>query len=470
MTAGTIERLSSGRFAARLPRALDPRRGRIGTYATHEEAENILNGALAVAEKKSIKEPQGETLRSFLPGFLDRRELSGVRNTDRDRNAAKGHIETADFFGTPLSRLKRVQVSDWLDRLQRKKSRRTGERLAPQTMRNVLNLLRVCFQEAMDRGLMPQNLARDLRLNRATTNTTKDASTTLDPGEQERFLGAMPADERRYYAFAIGAGLRPGEQRALLKADVHADEEDPYLIVRYGSPNKPTKTGKPRRVPLFGLALEAVREQLAALKGVKNPKGIFWPNERGGYRDERVPEQWGEWLKVAGIEREVRRYDLRHTCASALVSGWWGRRWTLEEVKEVLGHTDIKTTQRYAHMGATAIRDAVRETQLALTGPKLVQNDQNRAQAHEIAGSVLAFVNRRSRVQVSKSAPHLSCCFSDLRKQQWGTFWEQCLGHCESHCLRQFARVALGDFDARVPEHLTNFVERPLAAPPSREQ
>ena len=46
----------------------------------------------------------------------------------------------------------------------------------------------------------------------------------LDPGEQERFLEAMPADERRYYAFAMGAGLRPGEQRALLKADLHADE------------------------------------------------------------------------------------------------------------------------------------------------------------------------------------------------------------------------------------------------------
>jgi len=215
----------------------------------------------------------------------------------------------------------------------------------------------------------------------------------------------MPADERRYYAFAIGAGLRPGEQRALLKRDVHANEADPYLIVRYGSPKKPTKTGQPRRVPLFGLALEAVREQFVALKKVKNAKGIFWPDKKGRYRGERVPEQWGEWLKAACIDRPVRRYDLRHTCASAPVSGWLGRRWTLEEVKGVLGHTDIKTTQRYAHMGATALRDAVRETQLALTGPALVQNDQNRAQAHEIAGSLLAFVNRRSRVQVSKSAP-----------------------------------------------------------------
>jgi integrase len=415
MNVGTIEELSSGKFAVRLPRALDSKRRRIGTYSTREEAETMLNGVLAVAQQKTITEPKGETLRSFLPGFLDRRELSGVRNIRRDRNAAKLHIETAEFFEVPLARLKRVQVSDWLDRLQRKTSERTGERLAPQTLRNILNLLRVCFQEAMDRGLMQQNLARDLRLNRATTNTTKEGWTTLDPGEQKRFLEAMPADERRYYAFAIGAGLRPSEQRALLKADVHADEADPYLIVRYGSPNKPTKTGKPRRVPLFGLALDAVREQLAALKGIKNPKGIFWPDKRGNYRDERVPEQWGQWLKTAGIDREVRRYDLRHTCASALISGWWGRRWTLEEVKEVLGHKDIKTTQRYAHLGPTAIRDAVRETQLALTGPKPVQKPENQTQPIEITGSVLAFVNRRSRVQISKSAPRF---FSLLQREK----------------------------------------------------
>ncbi|HEY2406937.1 MAG TPA: tyrosine-type recombinase/integrase [Polyangiaceae bacterium] len=409
MTIGTIEELKSGRFAARLPRTLDPKRRRIGTYAARDEAEHMLNAAVAVARNKPLQSPGGETLRTFLATFLDRRERAGNRNIARDRRAAKRHIETAEFVDTPLRTIKRVVVKEWLDQLQREKSKRSGERLRPQTVRNALNLLRVCFQEAMDRGVMPQNPARDLRLNRATSNTTADTYTILEPEEQQRFLAAMPLDERRYYAFSIGAGLRPGEQRALLLEDVHVHVEDPYVTVRFGAPGKPTKTGMPRRVPLFGPALEAAREQKAAIRGRKNPKGIFWPDGTGRYRGERVPDEWEQWLKIAGIDREVRRYDLRHTCASALVSGWLGRRWTLEEVKEVLGHTDIKTTQRYAHLGATAIRDAVRETQAALSGPLPVQNDRNRTQAHEIAGSVLAFVNRRSRVQVSESAPqHLS--------------------------------------------------------------
>jgi len=436
MNVGTIEELDSGRFAARLPRTLDPQRRRIGTYADRGEAERMLNAAVEVARKKELKAPGGETLRTFLVSFLDRRELNGNRNVARDRRAANAYILTASFIDWPIANVRRVHISDWLDQMQRRKSERSSKRLRPQTIRNALNLLRVCFQEAMDREHIEQNPARDLRLHRATSNTTEDTWTILEPDEQTRFLASMPEGERRYHQFAIGTGLRPGEQRALLKRDVHVDAAEPFLTVRYGSPGTPTKTGKPRRVPLFGAALEAARDQLSALKARKNPKGIFWPDAKGRYREEGVPEGWSGWLQAAEIGRSVRPYDLRHTCASALVSGWLGgRRWTLEEVKEVLGHTDIKTTQRYAHLGETAIRDAVRETLAALAGPKLVQNAENQAQVAETIEADDGFVNRRSRVQVSKSAPHLSCCFRDLRKKQWGTFWEHCLAHREAHGL-----------------------------------
>jgi integrase len=52
----------------------------------------------------------------------------------------------------------------------------------------------------------------------------------------------------------------------------------------------------------------------------------------------------------------VRFHDLRHTCASHLVSGTWGRAWRLEEVRDYLGHSNISVTQRYAHMSPHAMR------------------------------------------------------------------------------------------------------------------
>jgi Phage integrase family len=57
--------------------------------------------------------------------------------------------------------------------------------------------------------------------------------------------------------------------------------------------------------------------------------------------------------------------DLRHTCGAALISGWWGRGWSLIEVRDQLGHKDIKTTQRYAHLAPDVLMAAARAT----TGP-----------------------------------------------------------------------------------------------------
>jgi site-specific recombinase XerD len=45
-------------------------------------------------------------------------------------------------------------------------------------------------------------------------------------------------------------------------------------------------------------------------------------------------------------------HDLRHSFASAMVNSGM----TLYDVKEILGHTNIKTTERYAHLSNTRLR------------------------------------------------------------------------------------------------------------------
>lgn len=50
----------------------------------------------------------------------------------------------------------------------------------------------------------------------------------------------------------------------------------------------------------------------------------------------------------------MRVHDLRHSFASLLVNS--GR--TLYEVQHLLGHTQVKTTQRYAHLSQETLLDA----------------------------------------------------------------------------------------------------------------
>ncbi len=62
---------------------------------------------------------------------------------------------------------------------------------------------------------------------------------------------------------------------------------------------------------------------------------------------------WNTARKHAGLA-DVRIHDLRHSFASFLINA--GR--SLYEVQKILGHTQIRTTQRYAHLSQETLLDA----------------------------------------------------------------------------------------------------------------
>ena len=72
---------------------------------------------------------------------------------------------------------------------------------------------------------------------------------------------------------------------------------------------------------------------------------------------------WDTARREVGLE-DVRIHDLRHSYASFLVNA--GR--SLYEVQRLLGHTQIKTTQRYAHLSHDTLLDATNSVNTALGG------------------------------------------------------------------------------------------------------
>ena len=66
---------------------------------------------------------------------------------------------------------------------------------------------------------------------------------------------------------------------------------------------------------------------------------------------------WKKICKIAEI-KNVRLHDLRHTYASyALSEGY-----SLPIISKMLGHADIKTTQRYAHLMDDPVNQAIDKT------------------------------------------------------------------------------------------------------------
>jgi integrase len=70
---------------------------------------------------------------------------------------------------------------------------------------------------------------------------------------------------------------------------------------------------------------------------------------------------WNTARKSAGLS-DVRVHDLRHSFASLLINS--GR--TLYEVQHILGHTQVKTTQRYAHLSQDTLLAAANAATLAV--------------------------------------------------------------------------------------------------------
>ncbi len=64
-------------------------------------------------------------------------------------------------------------------------------------------------------------------------------------------------------------------------------------------------------------------------------------------------DEWKELLKTAGV-RDVRVHDGRHTAGTLLIA----QGVHIRAVQEILGHSDVRTTQGYTHVASEVARDA----------------------------------------------------------------------------------------------------------------
>jgi integrase len=110
-----------------------------------------------------------------------------------------------------------------------------------------------------------------------------------------------------------------------------------------------------RRVHRLPISHEAVA-QIFALRRDAVPKGcpFLFPGDVPGQPVVDLKRFW-ERMRLQADIPDVRIHDLRHTFASLLVSGGA----SLEMIGRLLGHTQIRTTQRYAHLIDSPLRAEV---------------------------------------------------------------------------------------------------------------
>lgn len=157
------------------------------------------------------------------------------------------------------------------------------------------------------------------------------------------------------------AGLRQGEVCALRWEDVRRFPEPVLRLkrTRYKDQDEPgTKGRKPRTVPMTARLVEA----LEALPRARRQVHVLVRREGQALTPRAVQRRLLKVERGAGIEDRGLSHKLRHTFATRLVANGV----SLWVIKELLGHKDLRTTQRYLHMLTGAASEAI----ASLDGPK----------------------------------------------------------------------------------------------------
>jgi integrase len=228
------------------------------------------------------------------------------------------------------------------------------------TVRYVHTTLHKALKQAVMDGLIPRNATEAVK----PPQPSREEMRPLTPEQAKLLLQAAHETGDRLealYVLAIHTGLRQGELLGLKWDDV--DLEDGSLQVRRtlaitknGSVfTSPKTAGSRRSVKLTSKATEALKShlerQLAEIDRVGSlwqENGLIFASETGEPLDRRTvtKQKFKPLLKRAGLP-EIRFHDLRHACATLLLT----RNVNPMIVSEMLGHSTIAITlDTYSHV------------------------------------------------------------------------------------------------------------------------
>ncbi|HFZ2573605.1 TPA: tyrosine-type recombinase/integrase [Pseudomonas aeruginosa] len=281
---------------------------------------NLLNVGFASIMKKRLSEISQRDLETIRIGW----QAAGNTDSTANRKMAslRGALSRAVEWGFleahPMARLKQLKVD------------RKGR------IRYLLPEEEKRLRQALD------DRQETIRADRDSANKWREERRKeLLPDLKEV---AFPDHLKPLVLISLNTGMRRGEVFNLTWADI--DLKNKTITVEGDT----SKSGQTRHIPMN-------REALATIEVWKDQhtrdSGYVFPS-RDGKRLDNVNTSWEGVLKLAKVTG-FRWHDLRHTFASKLVMAGV----PLNTVRDLLGHSDLAMTLRYAHLAPDSKASAV---------------------------------------------------------------------------------------------------------------
>lgn len=307
--------------------------------ADRREAEAILAKWRVEAHRERHWDEQpprtfDEVMLTYLQG-----PAATHRAADRSKLAAR-HLYEA-FSGTEMDAIGPADIRAYTDA-------RLAAGAQPATINRELVLLSAAINYARkELGWEIQNPVSGRKLKepegRVRWITREEAEALIRAAEAEPKAPHL-AD---FIRLALHTGMRRGEMLGLEWRRVDLQVGLVHLEAEH------TKSARRRSVPLNATARAALIGR-ARFRAENCPDSHWVFCNRVGERIRSVKRSFATACRRAGIE-DFRIHDLRHTCAAWLVSAGA----PLSEVRDLLGHSSVTVTERYAHLAPENVRAAV---------------------------------------------------------------------------------------------------------------
>lgn len=305
-------------------------------------SEVVLNGRLSL-DRKALR--QVPTLAEFIKDNYIPHISMHRRNFQSTISFLKLHL-LPRFGALHLDKITSAMIAEAHHAMLK-------EKYARATANKLPVLLKIMYNLAKKQGVQgaSSNPANEVKL--VQPNNGKERYLSSD--ETVRLHDALEksgnSQLKHIVALMLMFGFRKRELLDAKWADLNLEQGHWRIPV--------SKSGKPRTLPITAKAMELL-QQLPRWKGC--PYVVPNPTTRRPYGNLFCA--WDTVRKRAGLP-DVRMHDLRHSFASNLVNG--GQ--SIYVVGKLLGHSQVKTTERYAHLSNATLQAAMTDAANAAKVP-----------------------------------------------------------------------------------------------------
>lgn len=309
--------------------------------------EGSSNGAKAYEAVLRQRLAKGEdilksvTLSPLFSDFADDWMKTYVKSNNKHselitkQSAFNAHI--LPFFG----RLKIDQITAY--KVEEFKASLLNKNLSPKTINNIISALRKCLNTAQAWDI----LVRVPKIDLLKVAPQKFDYLTFE--ESELLLANTNGIWHDMFLLAMRTGLRFGEIIALSWSDINFDTNQMTVCHSFsrgilGS----TKSNKIRYIPI----LESVRDMLK--NKPQTDQYVFSLGDNKPMKQIYCIKNLARICRQLNI-RKINWHMFRHTFASQLAN----RNISLQVIQHFLGHSDIRTTMRYAHLSPETLKESI---------------------------------------------------------------------------------------------------------------